>query len=77
MANGRHPTQFVGHGRVAPLTWTPLFLTAVSPIMEVGGLMTYGSVVAQEYGITAVVGVHEATSRLQTGGRIRADGTSG
>ena len=45
--------------------------------MEVGGLMTHGSVVAREYGIPAVVGVHDVTSRLKTGQRIRVDGSSG
>jgi rifampicin phosphotransferase len=57
--------------------WTPLFLAAGGLVMEVGGLMTHGSVVAREYGIPAVVGVHEATSRLQSGQRIRVDGSSG
>lgn len=58
-------------------TWTPLFLTAAGLVMEVGGMMTHGAVVAREYGIPAVVGVHQATTRLQTGQRIRVDGTSG
>ncbi|HEX9013751.1 MAG TPA: PEP-utilizing enzyme, partial [Anaerolineaceae bacterium] len=58
-------------------SWTPLFLTAAGLVMEVGGMMTHGSVVAREYGIPAVVGVHEATSRLKTGQRIRVDGTVG
>ena len=57
--------------------WTPLFLTAAGLVTEVGGLMTHGSVVAREYGIPAVVGVHEATTRLTDGQRIRIDGTSG
>ena len=57
--------------------WTPLFLAAGGLVMEVGGLMTHGSVVAREYGIPAVVGVTKATQRLQTGMRIRLDGTSG
>ena len=46
-------------------------------VMETGGMMTHGSVVAREYGIPAVVGVHQATSRLHTGDRIRVDGRSG
>jgi pyruvate,water dikinase len=58
-------------------SWTPLFLAAGGLVMEVGGLMTHGSVVAREYGIPAVVGVHEATSRLQTGQRVRVDGSRG
>ncbi len=32
--------------------WTPLFLAAGGLIMEVGGMMTHGSVVAREYGIS-------------------------
>ncbi|MBE3119674.1 MAG: phosphoenolpyruvate synthase [Candidatus Atribacteria bacterium] len=57
--------------------WTPLFLVAGGLIMEVGGMMTHGSVVAREYGIPAVVGVHQATLRLKDGQRIRMDGTTG
>jgi pyruvate,water dikinase len=57
--------------------WTPLFLAAGGLVMEVGGMMTHGAVVAREYGIPAVVGVHQATTRLKTGQRLRVDGGSG
>lgn len=57
--------------------WTPLFLVAAGLVTEVGGMMTHGSVVAREYGIPAVVGVHDATTRLTTGMRIRLDGSAG
>ncbi|HLO29946.1 MAG TPA: PEP-utilizing enzyme, partial [Anaerolineales bacterium] len=57
--------------------WTPLFMAAGGLITEVGGMMTHGSVVAREYGIPAVVGVHQATTRLKDGQRIRIDGTTG
>jgi pyruvate,water dikinase len=57
--------------------WTPLFMAAGGLVMEVGGMMTHGSVVAREYGIPAVVGVHQATIRLKDGQRIRVDGTTG
>jgi pyruvate,water dikinase len=56
---------------------TPLFLSADALVMEVGGMMTHGSVVAREYGIPAVVGVHNATTRLRTGQRVRVDGSKG
>jgi phosphohistidine swiveling domain-containing protein len=76
-----HGAQLVpGEILVCPGTdpaWTPLFLVASGLVMEVGGLMTHGSVVAREYGIPAVVGVHQATTRLQTGQRVRVDGTAG
>ena len=57
--------------------WTPLFLTAGGLVTEVGGLMTHGAVVAREYGLPAVVGVHAATERLVTGQLIRLDGSTG
>ena len=57
--------------------WTPLFLAAGGLVTEVGGLITHGAVVAREYGIPAVVGVHDATTRLHTGDRIQVDGTNG
>jgi len=65
---------------VAPFTdpgWTPLFINAAGLVMEVGGLMTHGSVVAREYGIPAVVAVPEATKRIQTGQCLRVHGDSG
>jgi len=65
---------------VCPATdpsWTPLFLAAAGLVMEVGGMMTHGAVVAREYGIPAVVGVDRATERLQTGDRIKVDGSTG
>jgi pyruvate,water dikinase len=65
---------------IAPFTdpgWTPLFINAAGLVMEVGGLMTHGSVVAREYGIPAVVCVPDATKRIRTGQRIRVDGDLG
>jgi len=69
-----------GEVLVAPFTdpgWTPLFINAGALVMEVGGLMTHGSVVAREYGIPAVVGVVDALSKLSTGQRVRVDGDGG
>ncbi len=65
---------------VAPSTdpaWTPLFLAAGGLVMEAGGMLSHGSVVAREYGIPAVVGVGQATTALRDGQLIRVDGTSG
>jgi pyruvate,water dikinase len=65
---------------VAPSTdpgWTPLFLTAGGLVMEMGGSMSHGAVVAREYGIPAVVGVPLATTRIRDGQTITVDGTTG
>ena len=76
-----HGVQLIpGEILVCPATdpaWTPLFLAAGGLVMEVGGMMTHGSVVAREYGIPAVVGVSQATMRLKDGQRVRVDGSSG
>jgi phosphohistidine swiveling domain-containing protein len=69
-----------GEVLVAPSTdpgWTPLFLTAGGLVMEKGGVMSHGAVVAREYGIPAVVGVSGATSRIASGQEIEIDGSSG
>jgi rifampicin phosphotransferase len=65
---------------VAPSTdpgWTPLFLTAGGLVMEMGGSGSHGAVVAREYGIPAVVGVPDATNKIETGQLITVDGTAG
>jgi rifampicin phosphotransferase len=65
---------------VAPSTdpgWTPLFLTAGGLVMEMGGPMSHGAIVAREYGIPAVVGVAGAIDRIKTGQTITVDGSAG
>jgi pyruvate,water dikinase len=65
---------------VAPSTdpgWTPLFLTAGGLVMEMGGPMSHGAIVAREYGIPAVVGVPDATEIIITGQTITVDGSTG
>lgn len=65
---------------VAPSTdpgWTPLFLTAGGLVMEMGGAMSHGAIVAREYGIPAVVGVAGVTEQIRTGQRITLDGARG
>jgi phosphoenolpyruvate synthase/pyruvate phosphate dikinase len=46
-------------------------------VMETGGPMAHGAIVARELGIPAVVAVAEATSRIRTGMVIAVDGTRG
>lgn len=57
--------------------WTPLFVNAAGLVIEIGGLLTHGTVIAREYGIPAVVGVEQATKKIKTGQKIRVDGNSG
>lgn len=57
--------------------WTPLFLKLGALIMETGGPISHGSVVAREYGVPAVAGVAKATAELKDGQIVRVNGESG
>ncbi len=65
---------------VAPFTdpaWTPLFINAAAVVIEVGGKMTHGSVIAREYGIPAVVSLPDVTTIIETGQKLRVNGSKG
>ena len=65
---------------VAPSTdpgWTPLFLLAAGLVMETGGYLSHGSIVAREYGIPAVINVSRATQRIADGATVILDGGAG
>jgi phosphohistidine swiveling domain-containing protein len=65
---------------VAPFTdpgWTPYFVTAAAIVMDQGGILSHGSIVAREYGIPAVVNVGSATQIIRTGQKIEVDGNRG
>lgn len=57
--------------------WTPMMSKAGAIITEVGGMMTHGAIVSREYGIPAVVSVHDAVNIFKTGDLITLDGDSG
>ena len=52
-------------------------MTAGALVMEMGGVISHGAVVAREYGIPAVVGVPDATARLRDGQTVTVDGAAG
>jgi pyruvate,water dikinase len=69
-----------GEVLVAPFTdpgWTPYFVTAAGVVMDQGGILSHGSIVAREYGIPAVVNVGHATKIIKTGQTIEIDGNRG
>jgi pyruvate,water dikinase len=57
--------------------WTPLFVNAEAVILEVGGMLQHGGVVAREYGKPCVVGIQGVTTTLQDGQLVEVDGTTG
>ena len=57
--------------------WTPLFLNAGGVILEVGGMLQHGAMVAREYGKPCVSGLEHATEILKDGQMVEMDGASG
>lgn len=57
--------------------WTPLFSLASAVVVEVGGVLSHGAVVAREVGIPAVLGVHGLMACVRDGDELEVDGSNG
>ena len=57
--------------------WVPLFVPARGLVMETGGVLSHGAIVAREFGLPAVAGLPGVLQRIRTGQRLRVDGGSG
>jgi len=57
--------------------WTPVFSVIGGLVLEVGGQLSHGAIVAREYGLPAVVNVAGATQKITDGQTIRVDGHRG
>jgi pyruvate,water dikinase len=57
--------------------WTPLFINAGGIILEVGGLLQHGALVAREYGKPCIAGIENVTSLFTDGQPIEMDGLTG
>lgn len=57
--------------------WLPLFVHARGLVMETGGVLSHGAIVARDFGLPAVAGIADVHRRLKTGQRLRIDGATG
>ncbi len=57
--------------------WTPAFPVLGGLVLEIGGTLSHGAIVAREYGLPAVVGVPRATERIRDGQVVTVDGGAG
>ena len=65
---------------VCPTTtpaWTPIFPQVIGLVTDIGGILAHGSIVAREFGIPAVLGLVDATEKIQDGQMITVDGYAG
>jgi pyruvate,water dikinase len=57
--------------------WAPVFFVVSGLIIERGGMLSHGAIIAREYGIPTVVGVHDATKKIRSGQTVSVDGDAG
>jgi pyruvate,water dikinase len=58
-------------------SWVPLFAIAAGLVTNTGGVLSHAAVVAREFGLPAVVGAGDATTRIADGRMVELDGSSG
>jgi pyruvate,water dikinase len=58
-------------------SWTPLFMLADALVIDTGGQMSHGAIVARELGVTCVINTINGTRDIPEGAQISVDGSSG
>ena len=57
--------------------WGPIFPLVSGLVIERGGMLSHGAIIAREFGIPSVVGVKNATRLIEHGSKITVDGNRG
>jgi pyruvate,water dikinase len=57
--------------------WLPLLHSAAGLIVEMGGLLSHGSIIAREYGVPGVANIPQATKHFHDGEVVLLDGSTG
>ena len=57
--------------------WTPIFVNAAGVVLEVGGPLQHGAVIAREYGLPCVSGLDGVVDLIEDGQMIEVDGSNG
>jgi pyruvate,water dikinase len=58
-------------------SWTPLFMLAAALVIDTGGAMSHGAIVARELGVTCVINTGTGTRDIPDGAMIAVDGARG
>lgn len=58
-------------------SWASYFLVASALVIDIGGAMSHGAIVAREMGVPCVINTRSGTRTIQTGDVLRVDGGSG
>jgi pyruvate,water dikinase len=63
--------------RTTDPSWASLFFLVSACVIDIGGAMSHGAIVARELGLPCVINTRVGTRDLRTGDRIRVDGAAG
>jgi pyruvate,water dikinase len=58
-------------------SWTSLFLVAAGLVIDIGGALSHGAILARELGVPCVINSRVGTAVLRTGDVLRVDGDAG
>ncbi len=58
-------------------SWTSMFLVAAGLVIDIGGALSHGAIVARELGVPCVINTRVGTRTLRTGDLVRVDGGAG
>lgn len=63
--------------RITDPSWAPLLSVAAAVVIDIGGSLSHGAIVARELGIPCVINTVDGSRRLRTGDRVTVDGDTG
>jgi rifampicin phosphotransferase len=63
--------------RLTDPSWAPLLSVAAAVVIDIGGSLSHGAIVARELGIPCVINTVDGSRRLRTGDRVTVDGGAG
>jgi phosphohistidine swiveling domain-containing protein len=58
-------------------SWASYFLVASALVIDIGGAISHGAIVARELGVPCVINTRVGTRQIQTGDLLRVDGDTG
>jgi pyruvate,water dikinase len=58
-------------------SWASLMSLAAGLVIDVGGPLSHGAIVARELGVPCVIGTRNGTRVIRTGDTVQVDGSTG
>jgi pyruvate,water dikinase len=58
-------------------SWASLMFVSGALVVDIGGAVSHGAIVARELGVPCVIGTRRACAWLNTGDVVRVDGNTG